>query len=398
MPTVVSQTERALIGHGARRIVVFGNQWESAYRFRGPLIGDLVRLGVSVHVIGPNGSDAYRERIEAIGAATHGAVLSRSGLNPIHECAAIVSIVRILRGIRPDLVFSYFAKPVIYGSIAGALAGVPERYSLIAGLGYVFSDTDGESTRRRVLLGWLVRRLYRFALTRNRLVFFQNPDDRRHFIDAGLVTDEKAIRVNGTGVDLKAYPFCEAVEEPVTFVLAARLLAEKGIREYALAAKRLRARGWQFRCILLGPLDDNPDAIGEAEIAGWVAEGLLEWPGAVDDVRPWLERSSVYVLPTYYREGVPRSIQEAMAVGRPIITTDTPGCRDTVCPGRNGFLVPPRDPAALADAMACFLEDRSRIRIQGTESRRLAEERYDVYRINRAMLSRMGLLPDDSEG
>lgn len=374
-----------------RRINVIGNQWDTAYKFRGPLVRHLVGLGVEVHYFGPDQDDIYRQRLEALGAVTHGIRMSRSGLNPLQEARTLIALLRALRRIRPDLMFTYFAKPVIYGSIAAWFARVPRRHALIAGLGHAFPMDEGGSTFRTRMLTRVTRLLYRVSLGLNQRVFFQNPEDMQFFIDSGLVSATSAIRVNGTGIDLEYYAASTAITQPVTFVLAARLIEEKGIRDFVAASRILRERGWQSRCILLGGLDDNPSAIMEHEINEWVDDGLIEWPGMVDDVRPWLEASSVYVLPSYYREGVPRSIQEAMAIGRAVITTDTPGCRETVEAGRNGFLVVPRDVPALAVAMERYLEDSELIDQHGRESRRLAEERFDVHRINEVMLGHMGI-------
>jgi glycosyltransferase involved in cell wall biosynthesis len=187
----------------------------------------------------------------------------------------------------------------------------------------------------------------------------------------------------------------------VTFTLVARLLGEKGIREYVAAARQVKARHPEVRFLLLGWIDSTPSAIGEAEVASWVADGIVEWPGYVD-VRPWLAQTSVFVLPSYYREGVPRSTQEAMAAGRPVITTDAPGCRETVVAGENGFLVPPRNVDSLVTAMLYFVENPQQVRIMGRNSRRLVEERFDVRAINERMLSAMGLdrngLTGETEG
>jgi glycosyltransferase involved in cell wall biosynthesis len=366
---------------------VIGNQWETAYGFRGPLIQALIASGLAVDVVGPDVDDPFRERVESLGARTHRIAISRAGKNPLNELATVLALARLLRQLGPDVSFAYFAKPVIYTSLAGALARVPARYALIAGLGHAFS---GDGSSRRVLAAAL-RCLYRIALRLNRRVFFQNPDDQRLFLEAGIVEHDAAVRIAGTGVDLAFYDFHEPAAEPITFVLAARLIAEKGIRELAEAARILRDRGWRPRCVILGGLDDNPSALRRAELDAWVDERIVEWAGAVEDIRPWLRESSVYVLPSYYREGVPRSIQEAMALGRPIITTDMPGCRETVEPGRNGLLVSPRDAAALADAMERYLVDTDRIEAEGRESRRLAESCYDVHRINLAILEHMGI-------
>jgi len=261
---------------------------------------------------------------------------------------------------------------------------------LVAGLGYAFGNDSRINLRVR-LLRKIVIALYRTSFNQYRYVFFQNPDDRRDFVDRGLIPHGRAVHVNGTGVDLCYYSEVVPKKEPVTFLLAARLIPEKGIGEFAEAAAELRAQGFEARFIILGQLDDNPSALPESQLKEWVAHGILEWPGAVSDVRPWLAETSVFVLPSYYREGVPRSIQEAMAMGRPVITTDTPGCRETVDEGVNGYLVTPGDAASLAHAMVRFLVNPEEIVRMGRAGRRLAEERFDVRRINEQMLKAMGV-------
>ena len=191
------------------------------------------------------------------------------------------------------------------------------------------------------------------------------------------------------GVDLIEWPPAPPVLEPVTVVLAARLLREKGIAEYAEAARQVKARHPEVRFVLLGSLDPNPGGFTRGEVESWVAQGVLEWPGHVD-VKPWLARASVYVLPPYYREGMPRSTQEAMAMGRPVITTDAPGCGETVIDGENGFLVPVRDADALAEWILRFVENPALIRTMGQRSRQLAEERFDVRRINARLREVLG--------
>ena len=200
--------------------------------------------------------------------------------------------------------------------------------------------------------------------------------------------------VPGIGVDLQAYHKEKPVTSPVTFILVARLLVQKGIREYVLAARELSKLSHNVRFLLLGDVDDNPDSLSRDEIQGWVDEGLIEWPGHVDDVRPWLAQSSVVVLPSTYREGLPRSLMEGMAMGRPIITTDTPGCRETVVDGQNGYLVHPREVETLANAMLEFIKQPDLIKTMGDKSRFLAEQRFDVININRKILHNMGIQDD----
>jgi glycosyltransferase involved in cell wall biosynthesis len=184
---------------------------------------------------------------------------------------------------------------------------------------------------------------------------------------------------------------------PATFLMMARLLKQKGVREFAAAAETVKARHPEARFVLLGDVDKNPNSVSRAEVEGWVARGILEWPGQVSDVVPYIARSSVYVLPSYYREGVPRSTQEAMAMARPVITTDNTGCRETVVGGVNGFIVPVRDAPALARAMLRFIEQPELIEPMGRESRRLVEERFDIDSVNDTMLNAMGIAPAKAE-
>lgn len=323
--------------------------------------------------------------------------LDRTGMNPLHDIISLVSMSQILRRSRPGAVLGLSTKPVIYGSLAAWLAGVPRRYALVAGLGYVFTDDGAPQGLKRRALRRLVTLLYRMAFRVCDCVFFHNADDLETFVGHGLLPRAKAELTTGSGVDLDEFRPAPLPDGPVTFLLIARLLREKGIREYVEAARILRARGVQAQFLLLGDVDSNPGSLKRDEAMSWLSEGLIEWPGEVEDVRPWIARSHVYVLPSW-REGVPRSTQEAMAMGRPVITTDAVGCRETVEDGVNGFLVPVRDAAALAAAMLRFIENPALIESMGRESRRLAEERFDVHKINAIILDAMGIsshLPRD---
>jgi glycosyltransferase involved in cell wall biosynthesis len=277
---------------------------------------------------------------------------------------------------------------VIFGTLAAWLALVPHRVCLISGLGYVFTDSgEGWSCKHRLLragVSWL----YQLALGLAQRVVFQNQDDITEFVQAGLVAPAKVIHISGTGVDLNQWTASPPCTQPITFLLAARLLREKGIRQYADAARQIKAQYPKVRFVLLGGGDTNPGSLKNAEVQAWVNEGLLEWPGHVS-VQPWLMQASVYVLPSY-REGLPRSTQEAMAMGRAVITTDAPGCRETVDDGVNGFLVPVRDVKALVAAMLRFIENPDLIESMGQQSRRLAEERFDVHIINARLLKVIG--------
>ncbi len=372
-------------------LVIVSNQAFSLVNFRGPLITALVARGVRVHALAPDYSEDLRARVAALGAEPVEYSLSRAGLNPLRDFHDIWKLTRLLRRISPDATLAYFVKPVIYGSIAAWLARVPYRYSLIAGLGFVFTDHGVAQLTARRLLRLLVEQLYRLALARNLKVIVQNADDIRTLTEAGIIDRNKVVLVPGTGVDLTHYSFHPPVTWPPVFVLIARMLREKGVLEFVQAARLLKQKHPIARFILVGGTDPNPGSIAEGELRGWASEGIVEWAGQVSDVRPWLARASVFVLPSYYREGIPRGNQEAMAMGRPVITTDWVGCRETVVDGENGYLVPVRDSKALAKAMSRFIEDPDLVERMGRAGRRIAEAHFDVDDINRQIIQALGL-------
>lgn len=370
------------------KIAVITSQASSLVNFRGPLLAEMRQRGYEVLAFAPNLDHDIRAALVEMGVQPIEFSMSRSGMNPFREVAVIAELRRLLRRHRPDVCFAYFIKPVIYGAIAAWLARVPRRYGLIEGLGFAFTATSGADTRRQLVRG-AITFMARFAFRRLQRVIFLNPDDMQELADRRLVVPGQTALLGAIGIDLDEWSVAPLPRGEITFILVARLLRDKGIGEYAAAARILRTDYPEARFLLLGGLDQNPAAMPRTEVEAWTAEGLIEWPGHVP-VRPWLERASVFVLPSY-REGVPRSTQEAMALGRPVITTDAPGCRETVIDGRNGFLVPPRDPQALAAAMRHFIEHPQDIATMGAESRKLAEERFDVHVQNSRLLGFLDL-------
>lgn len=362
----------------------------SIANFRGPLITDMIARGWRVYALAPDYDEAQKARVRGLGAEPIDISMERTGMRPARDLADAIRLANTLRRLRVDAVFCYFAKPVIYGTLAAAMARIPRRSALIAGLGYVFTPGGGAMSWRRRLLQIAVSALYRIGLTFSDRVFFQNQEDLDQFARLRLVDRRKCVRLNGTGVDLQRWTPSPAPSKPITFLLMARLLREKGIEEYVAAARLLKPSFPEARFVLLGGTDPNPGALTADQVRAWRDEGIIEWPGHVDDVLPWLHDCSVYVLPSW-REGAPRSTQEAMAIGRAVVTTDTVGCRETVEAGRNGFLVPLRDPAALAAAMRRFLEAPELIDAMGRESRKIAERKFDVRAINATMLAEMGI-------
>lgn len=309
------------------------------------------------------------------------------------DLGALWGLYRLMRRLRPDLVLAYTIKPVIWGMIAAWMARVPQRVALITGLGYAFGGGDGGDNRGkrglvRKVVGWLCG----FALGRAGMVVFQNPDDPADLRRWGILRAGARIAVvNGSGVDARAFAPADLPPGAPHFLLIARLLGDKGIREYAAAAGLLRSRypGAEFH--LVGPIDSNPEAITHAELDAWQRAGDLVWQGPLADVRPAIAGAHVFVLPSFYREGLPRTILEAMSMGRPIITTNAPGCRETVREGENGYLVPMRNAPALAEAMERFLREPGRIAAMGAQSRQIALERFEVRKVNAQMLAAMGL-------
>jgi len=373
-----------------KKIALIGSQAFALWNFRGPLIQEMVKRGLEVCALAPDYDDETSKKVDQLGAKPVPYRLSRTGLNPFRDTLDFLSLIFTLLEIKPDVTFSYTIKPVIYGTLAAWILGVPRRYAMIEGLGYAFTAPGEKQELKRRALRTVAQFLYKLTLRRATRVFFLNPDDLNEFVQKRLIHPEKAFLLGPIGVDLQAFPPVPPVTAPITFLLAARLLREKGVREFVEAARQIKAKYPDTRFVLLGGLDTNPGAIPREEVEGWVKEGLIEWPGHVADVRPYLAQASVFVLPSY-REGVPRSIQEAMAMARPIITTDAPGCRETVIPGVNGFLVPVRDVDALVSAMEQFIKEPELIERMGKESRRIAEERFDVHNINRILLEVMGL-------
>lgn len=335
---------------------------------------------------------AIRSSLEAFGVKVHDIPLARTGTNPLADLKLLWHLRGLCQGVRPDVFFGYTIKPVIYGTIAAWMAGVPRRFALVTGLGYAFTG-NRQGIVKRVASG-----LYRLALGRTHMVFFQNPDDEGLFRELGIAPAAiPSVVVNGSGVDVGTFPVTQLPGSPPVFLLIGRLLGDKGVREFAAAARQVKALYPEVRFQAVGWVDSNPDAIAQSELDAWVADGALEYLGKLDDVRPAIAASTVYVLPSY-REGTPRTVLEAMAMGRPIITTDAPGCRETVIDGDNGFLVPVQSVEALVEAMLKFIKDPALAPRMGRRSRQIAEDKYDVHKVNAVMLRGMGITRAGSEG
>lgn len=314
-------------------------------------------------------STGFDQRMAAEGFRFLPIPFSRSGTNVVREARTMLSLYRLFRRIKPDLIHNVTIKPILYGSWMARLARCPVVVNAISGLGYVFLASGRKARLSRLL----VQRAYKSALAGKRVrVVFQNPDDMRDFVERGLVDDARAIVIRGSGVDVAKFtPSDEPGGIPLV-MLATRLLRDKGVVETVRAARLLRA--WKVGCrvALVGNLDlENPASVSKRELDGWLQEGCVEWWGHRSDMDEVLRQAAVVVLPSY-REGLPRVLLEAASVGRPIVATDVPGCREIVRDGVNGFLVPPRDPAALARAVRRLVEDPGRRARMGARSREIA--------------------------
>jgi glycosyltransferase involved in cell wall biosynthesis len=345
--------------------------WNIA-NFRLGLARGLMEAGYEVVALAP--PDAYVPAIEQAGMRFVPLPMNRKGMNPVEDLLLLWRMCRLLARERPAAFLGYTIKPNVYGGIACRWLGIPSIHN-VAGLGFAFA--------REGLLARVARQLYRWAFRRARIVFFQNEEDRRQMVDAGVVEIARTERLPGSGVDTERFsPIVAAVRRETSrfrVVLCARLLREKGIAEFAEAAALLQARGRSVDCVLVGPFDaDNPSAISPAEVARWVESGQLRHVGGTDDIRPHFAQADLVVLPSFYREGVPRSLLEAASMGKPIVTTDWIGCRETVIDGKTGFLCRPNDAVDLADKIARMMDMGAEARARmGEAGRRHVEERFD---------------------
>ena len=384
-----------------QKVLLIGVVPRSLVNFRGPLLKELLHEGHSVFAAA-NGRDPDTEtKLREMGVEYCPIRLARTGLNPLADMATVWDLVRLMRRTKPQVVLSYTIKPIIYGGLAANLCGVQRVFSMVEGLGSVFMSAESPA---HFISSLFAKVLYRIGLSGSDRVFFLNPDDRTEFIGKRYVPREKAVLLDGIGIDLAHFTEDDLPRRPgLRFLMVARLLRDKGVSEYLNAAKILRQRQLPAEFILAGDLDENPNSISRDELDRWQREGLVQYTGFIEDIRPLFRRCDVFVLPSFYREGTPRTSLEAMATGRAVITTDVPGCRETVRPaggassgnglkiGRNGILVPAKDPKALAEAMEFFIKNPDQIAVMGRESRAYAEQRYDVRKVNEMVLREMGL-------
>jgi glycosyltransferase involved in cell wall biosynthesis len=354
---------------GQKHIVITVNAAWNLLNYRTAIIAMLQEEGHRVTLLAPR--DDTAPALEALGCDFVHLAMTRRGKSPTTEAGVLARTYRALRDLKPDAVISFTIKNNIYAGIACRRLAIPFLPN-VSGRGAVF--VDGGLTVPVILTA------YRYAFNRAATVFYQNPEDRQFFLDRRIGEASRAALLPGSGVDLEkfaAYPLPSKPGEPV-FVMIARVLNDKGVREYAEAARSVQARVPGVRFILIGAHDTGPEYVPAADLARWQAEGLIDYRGAVADVRPIIAETDVAVLPSYYLEGTPRALMEAAAMGRPIVTTDTAGCRDTVVPGESGYLCEPRDARDLADKLLRLAEmPAETLAGMGAASRRHAEAVFD---------------------
>ena len=376
-----------------KKIVFIGTVASSFYGFRADLIFSLLKKGYQVYAFTSEYTVEDLEKIRQLGAIPVTYTLNRGGLNPLLDIFATYQLSKKIRAINPDLVFSYFSKPVIFGTLAAKLAKVPRIMGMLEGLGYTFTEQPDELSKKTKLIKKIQVFLYKIALPYLDKLIFLNPDDAKDLLEKYAIKVKKVEVLGGIGLNLKDYPYqpLDSLNSPIKFIFIGRLLKEKGIHEFVQAAKLVKKIYPVTQFTVLGAIDHhNLGALQQTELDTLIASNIIHYPGHVNNVEDWISDSHIFVLPSY-REGVPRSAQEAMAIGRAIITTDVPGCRETVINSVNGFLIPKWNPEALAEKMIYFIEHPEKIRLMGAESYKIAVEKFDAEKVNQRLMNILGL-------
>ena len=366
------------------KVMILSSFAAANFYFREDMIKAIVDKGHEVVVAAPEPVEDWKDRFFEIGvkyvSISH---LEKNGVNPFKDTLAFFSLLDSIRKEKPDKIFAYHAKTIVYGTVAASILGVKDIYIFFGGLGSVINGNENG------LISKILRLQYKAAIKRSRKVFLQNEDDIKKLLSLKLVKEEQIVRINGSGVNLEKFQK-KPLPEDFTFLFVGRIIRDKGVLEYISAAKEVKTIYPNIRVQIIGYFDTNPSAITLDDLKPYIEDGTIEYLGYHEDVRPFLEKCTVFVLPSYH-EGTPKSVLEAMAIGRPIITTDTVGCRETVINGLNGFLVPVKDSNALADRMIWMIENPEQLKEMAKESRKLCEEKFDVRKVNEVILSTMGL-------
>lgn len=368
-----------------KKVLLIANSKFTITNFRKELLDDLAQRGYEFKIVAPIGRDLDGRQVTADDVLP--IRLDRKGIKLRSDLILIFDLYKIIKAEKPDIILNYTIKPVIYGSIVAGILSAGRIFSNITGLGYVFTD----GSRKANFLKKLVVFLYRIALSYNDKVFFQNPDDVKLFIDYKILQSDRVKILNGSGINTQRFSVNENIpKRPQSFLFVGRLLKDKGLAELIEAFGEVRRYFPEAILTIAGDTDENPNSFKKVQIEKWKSDAAnVFFLGRVDDVLSLLQSHQVMVLPSY-REGTPRSVLEAMAVGLPIITTDAPGCRETVIDWKTGFLVPVKDRAILAERMMYFLRNPEKIKEMGGGSLELARSKFDVRSVNKDILTTIG--------
>lgn len=375
------------------RVVLLSTVASSFYGFRADLICTLLKKGHQVYAFTSEYTAEDLIKIEKLGATPITYTLNRSGLNPLADIIATYQLSKKIKKVNPDLVFSYFSKPVIFGTLAAKLAKVPRVIGMLEGLGYTFTEQPEGLSKKTQLIKKIQIFLYKIALPQLDQLIFLNPDDPKDLLEQYAINVKNVEVLGGIGLNLQDYPYqpLSNIHLPLKFLFIGRLLKEKGIYEFVQAAKLVKKIYPDTEFTVLGAIDHhNLGALQQTELNALISSNIIQYPGHVSNIKDWIADSHVFVLPSY-REGVPRSTQEAMAIGRAIITTDVPGCRETVINTNNGFIVPKWNPEALAEKMIYFIEHPEQTQVMGAESYKIAVEKFDAEKVNQRLVNILGL-------
>lgn len=368
------------------KIIVLSSHTPSLFWFRIDMMRFFQKEGHMVIAAGPGVLNEWEKKFLQYNIKYYQIHVARNGVNPLDDIRTLLSLYRFIKNEKPDKIFVYQAKTISYGCIAAKLNGITEVYPMVAGLGSIFRGKGLKNS----LVKHVMRKLYKNAFHFSAKVFFQNQDDRNEIIELGLLDENKAVMVNGSGVNLERFiPFPLPVIP--TFLFIGRLIKDKGVLEYLKACEKVKNEYPNIRCLVVGPYDSNPSALKSDELDEYIRDGIIEYFGEQIDVRPYIAQCSVFILPSYY-EGTPKTVLESMAMGRAIITTDAPGCRETVVNGKNGFLVPVKNVKSIVEKMVYFIENPNVIVEMGKQGRMLVEDKFDVNKVNKVIAENMGII------
>lgn len=361
------------------KILIVSPKNKTVFNFRGDLIRDMIGAGHEVFVTGPNRD--YVEDIMALGVSGFEEIpLVKDNTSLKGDLLYFLGLRSVMRKIKPDLVFGYTIKPVIYGSLAAKSCGIRRIYAMVTGLGRVYASSGIKAKTIRLI----TKVLYKLAFSACNRVIFQNSDDIRELVSEHYLPESKTALVNGSGVNMTRFARTELPNDPV-FLMVSRVIREKGVLEFCEAADQVKNKCPNAQFILLGGFDASLGALKREDIQPYIDRGIILFPGEVKDPVAFYGKASVFVLPSYYREGLPRTILEAMSCGRPVITTDWPGCREPIEDGKNGFLVPIKDAQSLAEKLQYLAMDRDLLNAMAHKAYETCKNSYEVSIVNSQM-------------